>query len=128
MSDRTAMERTIGLYFKAIKGDDASIVPLADDVVLCGPMQPEPITGEAAVRQYIVDIAPFVARWVEKFSVIEGDSAAVILEFEGLNGLIMEGAEFFRVRDGKICLVQNFFDTRTLIQGANSSTGRDHQL
>ena len=45
MSDRTAMERTIGLYFKAINGDDASIVPLlpnpriADDVVLCGPMQ-----------------------------------------------------------------------------------------
>ena len=128
MSDRTAMERTIGLYFKAINGDDASIVPLADDVVLCGPMQPEPITGEAAVRQYIVDIAPFVARWVEKFSVIEGDSAAVILEFEGLNGIIIEGAEFFRVRDGKICHIQNFFDTRKLIQGANSSTGRDHQL
>jgi SnoaL-like domain len=119
MSDRTAMERTIGLYFKAINGDDASIVPLADDVVLCGPMLPEPITGEAAVRQHIVDIAPFVARWVEKFSVIEGDSAAVILEFEGLNGLIMEGAEFFRIRDGKICDMQNFFDTRPLIKGAN---------
>jgi hypothetical protein len=112
------MEQTIDLYFKAINSNDASIVPLADDVVLCGPMQPEPIKGEAAVRQHIADIAPFVARWVEKFSVIEGDSAAVILEFEGLNGLIMEGAEFFRVRDGKICWVQNFFDTRTLIQGA----------
>ena len=123
MGDRTVMERTVGLYFKAINSDDASIVPLADDVVLCGPMVPAPITGEAAVRQHIMDIAPFIARRVEKFSVIEGDSAAVILEFEGLNGIIIEGAEFFRVRDGKICLIQNYFDTRKLIQGANSGTG-----
>ena len=123
MSDRTAMERTVGLYFKAINSDDASIVPLADDVVFCGPMVPEPITGEAAVRQHIMDIAPFVVRRVEKFSVIEGDSAAVILEFEGLNGLVIEGAEFFRVRDGKICHIQNFFDTRKLMQGANSGAG-----
>ena len=123
MSDRTAMERIVGLYFKAINSDDASIVPLADDVVFCGPMVPEPITGEAAVRQHIMDIAPFVVRRVEKFSVIEGDSAAVILEFEGLNGLVIEGAEFFRVRDGKICHIQNFFDTRKLMQGANSGAG-----
>ena len=122
MSDRTVMERTVGLYFKAINSDDASIVPLADDVVLCGPMVPEPITGEAAVRQHIMDIAPFIARRVEKFSVIEGDSAAVIMEFESLNGLIIEGAEFFQVRDGKIYYIQNFFDTRKLIQGANSGT------
>ena len=124
MSDRTDMERAIGLYFKAINSNDADIVPLADDVVMSGPMLPEPIKGETAVRQHIADTAPFIARWIEKYSVIEGDSAAVILEFEGLNGLIMEGAEFFRVRDGKICLLQNFFDTRTLIQGANSGTGR----
>ncbi len=119
MSDRTDMERIIGLYFKAINSNDASIVPLTDDVVICGPMLPEPITGEAAVRQHIVDTAPFIARWVEKFSVIEGDSAAVVLEFESLNGLIIEGAEFFRVRDGEICQIQNFFDTRLLITGAN---------
>ncbi len=119
MSDRTDMERTIGLYFEAINSNDASIVPLADDVVISGPMLPEPITGEAAVRQHIADTAPFIARQVEKYSVIEGDSAAVILEFEGVNGLIMEGAEFFRVRDGKICDMQNFFDTRSLIKGAN---------
>jgi hypothetical protein len=119
MSDRTEMERTIGLYFKAINSNDASIVPLTDDVVICGPMLPEPITGEAAVRQYIMDTAPFISRWSEKSSVIEGDSAAVILEFEGLTGLIIEGAGFFRVRDGKICHMQNFFDTRPLFKGAN---------
>ena len=119
MSERTDIERTIGLYFEAISSNDASIVPLTDDVVICGPMLPEPITGQAAVRQYIVDTAPFIARWVEKFSVIEGDSAAVILEFEGLTGLIIEGAEFFRIRDGKICHMQNFFDTRPLFKGAS---------
>jgi len=119
MSDRTDIERAIGLYFKAINSNDASIVPLTDDVVISGPMLPEPITGKAAVRQYISDTAPFISRWVEKFSVIEGDSAAVILEFEGLNDLVMEGAEFFRLRDGKICHMQNFFDTRPLFKGAS---------
>ncbi len=119
MSDRTDMERIISLYFEAINSIDASIVALTDDVEIRGPMLPEPITGEAAVRQHIADTAPFIARQVEKYSVIEGDSAAVILEFEGINGLIMEGAEFFRVRDGKICDMQNFFDTRSLIRGAN---------
>ena len=119
MSDRSEMERAIGLYFKAINSNDADIVPLADDVVMSGPMLPEPIKGETAVRQHIADTAPFIARWIEKYSVIEGDSAAVILEFEGLNGFIMEGAEFFRIRDGKICDMQNFFDTRPLIKGAN---------
>ena len=119
MSDRTDIERAIGLYFKAINSNDASIVAFTDDVVICGPMLPELITGEVAVRQYIADTAPFISRWVEKSSVIEGDTAAVILEFEGLNGLVLESVAFFQIRDGKICRVQNFFDTRPLFKGAN---------
>ena len=43
---------------------------------------------------------------------------AVSLEFEGLNGVVIQGAEFFRVREGKICFDQIFFDTRPLLKGA----------
>ncbi len=84
-----------------------------------GPMMPEPVRGEAAVRQHISDIAPFVARMDPRLTVIEGDTAAVIMEFKGLSGVVIEGAEFFRVKDGLIFSDQVFFDTRALLKGAS---------
>jgi hypothetical protein len=118
MSDRSAVETAVNLYFEGVNSNDASIIPLADDVVLTGPMMPEPVTGELTVRQYISDISPFVVRIEKKSMVIEGDTAAVILEFEGVNGVTFEGAEFFRVRDGKIYFDQTFFDSRPLLKGS----------
>ncbi len=119
MTDHSEVQQAVDLYFKAINENNASVIPLADDVKYSGPMLAEPIHGEAAVRQHIADIAPFVARMNQKKIVIDGDTAAVILEFEGLNGVVIEGAEFFQVRNGKICTDQTFFDTRPLIKGAS---------
>ena len=118
MSERAAVDRAVGLYFEGMNGNDATVVPLTDDVVFTGPMQPEPLTGEAAVRQHIAEIAPFVARMDRKQILIDGDQAAVVLEFEGLNGVVIEGVDLFRVRDGRICFNQSFFDTRPLLAGA----------
>jgi len=118
MSDRTAVERAVNLYFEGMNSNDPSIIPLAEDVVVKGPMMPEPLRGEAQTRWYFEETAPFMARMDRKQTIIEGDTAAVILEFEGLNGVVIEGAEFFQVRDGLICLQKIFFDTRPLLQGA----------
>ena len=119
MSERAEVERAIGLFFEAINANDASIAPLADDVVMSSPMLPEPITGEAAVRQYIDEIAPFMAHINLKTTIIEGESAAIILEFEGVNGVIIKGSRFFKLRNGLICSDQVFFDTRPLLKGKN---------
>ena len=119
MSERAEVERAIGLYFEAVNANDSSIIPLADNVVMSGPMMPEPINGVAAVRQYINETAPFMARMEQKLTVIEGENAAVLLEFEGLNDVVIEGAEFYRVENGLICQAQVFFDTRLLFKGAN---------
>ena len=119
MSERAEIERAIGLYFEAINSNDVSISPLAEDMVMSGPMMPEPISGAAAVRQYLDETAPFMARMDPKTIIIEGDSAAVIVEFEGLNGVIFEGVEIFRVSNGLICSAQIFFDTRPLFKGAS---------
>jgi hypothetical protein len=119
MSERSEVERAIQLYFAAINSNDASMIPLADDVIMSGPMMPEPISGEAAVRGYINDTSPFMARMERKETVIEENSAAVIVEFEGLNGVVIEGAEFISVKNGLICSARVFFDTRPLIKGAN---------
>ena len=86
---------------------------------MSGPMMPEPVSGMAAVRQYIDETAPFMARMDLKTTIIEGENAAVTLEFEGLNGVVIKGAEFFRVETGLICQSQVFFDTRLLFKGAN---------
>jgi hypothetical protein len=119
MSERSEVERAIGLYFEAINANDASTIPLADDMVLSGPMMPEPNIGAAAVRQYLNETAPFMARIDPKTIIIEGENAAVIVEFEGLNGVIFEGVEVFRVSNGLICSAQIFFDTRPLFKGTS---------
>ena len=119
MSERAEVEQAIGLYFEAVNANDSSIIPLADNVVMSGPMMPEAISGVAAVRQYINETAPFMARMERKLTVIEGENVAVLLEFEGLNGVIFEGVEIFRVSNGLICSAQVFFDTRPLFKGTS---------
>ena len=117
MSERQEIERAIGCYIEAMNTENPEIIPLAPDVELFGPMIPEPICGEAAVRQYLGETAPFIARMTHKKSVIENDNAAVFVEFEGLNGVIIESVYFFRFADGRICHIQAYFDTRPLIKG-----------
>ncbi len=117
MSQREVVENAVRQYFQGMNDNDAAAIPLADDVVFTGPMQPEPVTGEAAVRQLLDEISPFIARMDRKLTIIEDDHAAVVAEFEGLNGVVIESVELFRVRDGQISFNQSFFDTRPLIAG-----------
>ena len=101
----------------AFNDGDASAVALTEDAVHTGPMLPEPIRGAAAVRGHIEEVAPFVRRLTLKRILVEKDSAAAVFEYEGINGVVIEGAEFFRVRDGAICEDHVYFDTRPLLQG-----------
>ena len=119
MSERSVVEQAIDQYLQATNNNEVSGIPLTEDVVIKGPMIPDAIEGEAAVRQYLAEVAPFVARVSRKTTVIDADTAAIVLEFEGLNGVVIEGAEFFGLRDGKISWAHTFFDTRPLIRGAN---------
>ena len=117
MSNPTDIHGIVARFIEAFNSNDASTVPLAADVVYSGPMMPEPLRGGTAVRQHIAEIAPFVARMELRRILVEGDSAAAVFRFEGLNGVVIEGAEFFRFRDGLICDIQVFFDSRPLIRG-----------
>jgi len=119
MSERTAIERAINLFIDAINRNDASQIPLTSDVVMSGPMMAEPVIGEAEVRHYINETSPFIAHLDLRKTLIEGDLAAIIVKFTGINGVEIEGAEFFSFRDGKIASDQIFFDTRRLFKGAN---------
>lgn len=118
MSNRQVIEQAISCYLEGINTDNVDIIPLAPDVVLCGPMLPEPIRGEAAVRQYLSEISPFVVRLKMKLPIIDGDNAAIAVEFEGLNGVVIEGVYVFRFENGLIYYDQAFFDTQALVKGA----------
>ena len=119
MNKRSETEKAIRLFFAAFNENDASRVPLSDDVVMYGPMMPEPQHGAATVRAYIDEIAPFIRRIDMLTLLVEGENAAVIVEFEALNGGVIHGAEFFSVRGGMILSNQVFFDTRPLFKGSN---------
>ena len=118
MSHRQDAKRIVDRFVEAFNANDAGLAPLASDVVHSGPMLPEPLRGEAEVRRHIAEVAPFVTRMEIRRMVADGESAAVVFEFEGLNGAVVEGAEFFRFRNGLICDDRVFFDTRALIQGS----------
>jgi ketosteroid isomerase-like protein len=112
------MQHAVARLIEAINSDDARIIPLAEDVVYSSPLLPEPITGAAAVREHIAAIAPFVARLELKRALFDGDSAALVVEFEGVNGVVIEGVEFLRIEGGRINDVRVYFDTLPLLRGS----------
>ena len=120
MQDRAQVEAAILKFFEALNIDDASGVPLAEDVHYFGMFSPEPVRGEMDVRDHIQQIAPFMEN--EKYSrmIVEGGSVAVTAEFDSVNGLHNEGAFFFEVEDGHISMVKAVFDTRRMFEGKNS--------
>jgi hypothetical protein len=79
---------------------------------------PEPIEGESAVRAHIAAIAPFVSRVELKRALYDGDSAALVIEFESVNGVVIEGTEFLRIEDGRIREIRVYFDTGPLLRGS----------
>ena len=48
---------------------------------------------------------------------MEGESVVVTAAFDCVNGLNIEGAFFFEIKDGKIDEVRVFFDTRRMFEG-----------
>lgn len=117
MEDRSQVKAVISKFFEALNIDDASVVPLAENVEYYGMFSPTPMRGETEVRDYIQQIAPFMEN--EKYGrlIIEDGSAAVMAEFDSVNGLHNEGAFFFEVRDGQLAEVRVIFDTRRMFEG-----------
>jgi hypothetical protein len=68
--------------------------------------------------------------------VIGGDSAAVLVRYEAVNGVQFEGCYFLEVESGLITRIRTVFDSRPLMTGDRSaaahyapgSEGADSQL
>ncbi len=118
MSSRDEIANIIDTYIEGVNTENVDIIPLTEDVEFRGPMLPVPITGEHAVREHLRQIAPFVNLALIQL-IVENDTAAAMMEMETINGIKMQGAGFFRIRDGKICFDQGFSDTYRLFKGGS---------
>jgi len=107
----------ISKFVEALNIDDATIVPLTENVEYYGMFSPDPITGEADVRDHIQQIAPFMLNETFGKMIIEGGSAAVRASFDSVNGIHSEGAYFFEVEGDRIREVRALFDTRPMFEG-----------
>ena len=119
MTTNPEMQRAVELLVQGLARNDAALVPLGADVSHGGPLQPEPIRGETAVREHLAAIAPFLSRVELKRALYDGDSAALILELESINGVVIEGAQFLRIENGRIRDIRVYFDTAPLLRGRN---------
>ena len=117
MNDANTVRQVIERYVAAINANDIAAIPLTADVEFHGAMLPEPRVGEAAVREHLAQIAPFMTMTLPDL-LIDGDRAAMVVEIEPVNGVTVQGAGFFRVRDGRICYHQGFTDTHRLFAGS----------
>ncbi len=117
MSNRAEVESVVLKFIEALNIDDASVVPLAEHVEYHGMFSPRPVIGQAEVRDYINQIAPFMVN--EKYGkmIIEGGSVAVQTSFDAVNDISNEGAFFFEVEDEKITAIRAIFDTRRWFAG-----------
>jgi hypothetical protein len=117
LTSRAEVEAVILKFVEALNIDDASVVPLAEDVQYYGLFSPDPIQGEADVRDHIEQVAPFMLNESYGKMIIEGGSAAVHASFDSVNGIHCEGAYFFEVEGDKISEIRALFDTRPAFEG-----------
>jgi len=117
MTTKQDMQQTVQRLIQALASEDAAGAPLAPDVTYGGPLQPQPLRGEAAVREHLAAIAPFLSRVELKRALYDGDSAALVLTLESVNGVVIEGAEFLRIDGNRIRDISVYFDSAPLLRG-----------
>jgi hypothetical protein len=117
MSDNTAIQMLIHQFFEALNGNDTSELPVTDQIEYLGMMLTEPIRGRAAVTNHLDEISPFIASIRGGEAVISNDAAAVVAQFEGINGVSFDGSYFFRFEGSRFSRIQAIFDTRPLLKG-----------
>lgn len=117
LSERQHTEAIVGQYYQAINSNDISSLPLTEDAEFIGILTPEPVQGEAAVRQYLQETAPFMLNVRSTRMIIENGAVASLTQLEAVNGVHVEGTIFFDIENGKIRRIRGVFDTRAIFAG-----------
>jgi len=117
MSDKNAIENIVDRFFQCVRDCNMTGLPLTSLASYSGTMLAEPARGALAVRQYMSETAPFIKSFSIEETVIGGDSAAVLVRYEAVNGVQFEGCYFLEVESGLITRIRTVFDSRPLMTG-----------
>jgi len=117
MSDRTTIKRLLEYFFQAIGDRDMSRLPLGENVSYSGTMVPEAIEGSDAVRKHMSGTVQFIKSFEVCDSVIETSAAAILVQYQGINGVTFEGCYFMDFENDQISRIRTVFDSRPLMQG-----------
>jgi len=120
LSDRSQIASIIDQFYEAMNSDDISRLPLAKDAEYSGVLTPDPVRGEAEVRQHLQETAPFIQNIHSTRMIIEDGAVASLTELDIVNGIHVEGTYVFDIENGKIRRIRGVFDTRAFFTGSGS--------
>jgi hypothetical protein len=118
LSDRSQIASIVDQFYEAINSDDISRLPLAENVEYSGALTPDPVQGEAEVRQHLQETAPFILNIRGTRMIIEDGAVASLTELDVVNGIHVEGTYVFDIENGKIRRLRGIFDTRAFFTGS----------
>lgn len=120
MNDRAQIESIVSQFYEAMNSDDISRLPLAENAEYSGVLTPDPVRGEAEVRQHLQETAPFISNIRSTRMIIEDGAVASLTELDVVNGIHVEGTYVFDIENGKIRRIRGIFDTRAFFTGSSS--------
>jgi hypothetical protein len=118
LSDRAQIQSIVSQFYEAMNSDDIGRLPLAENAEYTGVLTPDPVRGEAAVRQHLKETAPFILNIHSTRMIIEDGAVASLTELDIVNGMHVEGTYVFDIENGKIRRIQGIFDTRAFFTGS----------
>lgn len=120
MSETDRTRDFIQNYFDALNAGRVEDIPISASCDYHGSMLSESIYGEAAIREHLAGIVPFVERFDVKKTVVDRSNGAVVVRLLGFGHKWIEGAVFFEVVRGQLTSLDNLFDTRQLLEHSGS--------
>jgi limonene-1,2-epoxide hydrolase len=104
--------RVVEAYLDALRQQDLSLAPLADDVLFENPMVGKG-KGAESFKAFLSGFLPAIKGVKLIGHISDGDTVATRWEVDSVFGIIRI-ADFFIIRDGKIVEAHGYFDPRPL--------------
>ncbi len=110
--NQTARTRAVvEAYFEGFNGRDISQMPIAADVYLKAPVNPEPVHGLEALRPFLEQVFSTFEKIVVQRIIAEGQYASVMLDYHLPGVAPVPMVDVLRVVDGKVVEIFPYFDT-----------------
>ena len=109
-----ATRRTIEAYWAGFEARDLSSLPIADDVLVKTPVQPDPIRGLDALRPFLEALFSQFERVDIHRTIVDGEFACVVFDYCLPERAPIPMVDIFRVVDAEVVEIDAYFDTKLI--------------